>query len=130
MIRALALAACLLPAVGARSAEPERIAETPRVSATGSATRAVPVDGIRVVFRMETGAPTFAASKRQADAVFASIREQAQRSGLPELETRADFRVLDREPRIEAVEIEHVWAGLVLAAELEAVGTLAKQPPQ
>jgi len=37
---------------------------------------------------------------------------------------------LDRQARIAAIEVEHVVARFVLTAKFEAVGALAKQPPQ
>src|SRR5690606_30964510 len=37
---------------------------------------------------------------------------------------------LDGQPRIEAIEIQHIIARAVLTAELEAVGTLAEMLPE
>jgi uncharacterized protein YggE len=95
VIRALLLAACLMAAASARSDEAGSESEVPRVSTTGTAERAVPVDGIRVVFGIDTRAATFGAARREADAVLARIRERVARTGLPELEIRDEFRVLE-----------------------------------
>lgn len=98
MIRALALATCLLAASGVRAQEARPAADIPTISVSETVTRTVPVDSIRVGFRIETEAATFGASKEEADALFERIREHARQRALPELESRYDFLTLSQKP--------------------------------